>query len=196
MSRGDPGTRVRILEAARALLEAQPPHEVRMEDVGDAAGVSRQAVYLHFGSRGGLLLALVDHIDRREGLGEMLPRVWESASGVEALGRFVELVAEITPRIDAIALALESARATDEAAAEAWDDRMAGRLRTARRLAEWLDEDGALRDGWTVAEAADLIWAATAIHTWRDLVVERGWPAERYVRRVREMLLRALVERA
>lgn len=194
MSRGDPATRRRILDAARRLLEERrSPRDVTLGEIGEAAGVSRQAVYLHFGSRSGLLLALVERVDRQEGLRELHARVWAADCGAEALDRYVEVVADVTPRIDAIALALESARATDEDAAAAWADRMGGRHRMARRLAEWLENDGALRDGWTVDDAADMIWATLAIHTWRDLVIERDWPASRYVRRMRELLRRTLV---
>jgi AcrR family transcriptional regulator len=39
-----------------------------MSAVARAAGVSRQALYLHFADRAALLLAVVDHIDEREGL--------------------------------------------------------------------------------------------------------------------------------
>ena len=36
-----------------------------MAEIAKAAGVSRQAVYLHFGTRGGMLMALVKRADRR-----------------------------------------------------------------------------------------------------------------------------------
>lgn len=193
MSSGSPGTHTKILEAARALLEAKPPHEVTLAEIGSAAGVSRQSVYLHFGSRAGLLLALVEYVDRAEGLGKLHAHAWSADSGPEMLDRYVEVVAEITPRIDAIALALESACTTDEAAAQAWADRMAGRLRSARRIVERLYDEGVLREEWTVDEATDFVWATLAIHTWRDLVVARGWCKGRYIRHIRQVLRRVLL---
>ena len=57
-------TRERILTATRRLLEGGRVN-VGLEDVAKRAGVSRQAVYLIFGSRAQLLLALVDAMDRR-----------------------------------------------------------------------------------------------------------------------------------
>ena len=56
MSSGDPATRRRILEAARALLEARPGANIAMGEVAARAGVSRQALYLHFADRTNLLL--------------------------------------------------------------------------------------------------------------------------------------------
>ena len=56
-----------MLEAARALLEERSAQAVKLEDVASRAGVSRQSVYLHFGSRAGLLLALVAHVEASRG---------------------------------------------------------------------------------------------------------------------------------
>ena len=51
-------TRTTILDAARALFEAEPYTSVGMEAVAKRAGVSRQAIYLHFASKADLLTAL------------------------------------------------------------------------------------------------------------------------------------------
>ena len=56
MSSGDPATRARILAAARALLEERPGTGPSMGEVAARAGVSRQALYLHFADRSALLL--------------------------------------------------------------------------------------------------------------------------------------------
>ena len=45
------------------------------QDVARAAGVSRQAVYLHFGSRAGLLVAMARHHDRTSGFAERAARI-------------------------------------------------------------------------------------------------------------------------
>lgn len=56
MSSGDPQTRRRILDAAKTLLEANPGAPVPMAEVAASAGVSRQALYLHFTDRTTLFL--------------------------------------------------------------------------------------------------------------------------------------------
>ncbi len=48
-------TRTRILDATVRMLEEQGGRGVRMGDIAKAAGISRQAVYLHFSSRAELL---------------------------------------------------------------------------------------------------------------------------------------------
>ena len=57
-------TRERILEGAWTLLLDNRPSAVRMSDVAKQAGISRQAVYLHFPSRAELLIATTHYIDK------------------------------------------------------------------------------------------------------------------------------------
>ncbi len=51
-----------IIEAAIEVLARQPA--ASMEDIAAAAGVTRQTIYAHFGSRDALLNALLDHFTR------------------------------------------------------------------------------------------------------------------------------------
>ena len=43
-----------------------------------------------------------------------------------------------------------------------------------------LASDGALRDGITVEEAAEIAWALASPHQYEYLVIDRGWSIERY----------------
>ena len=51
------------MEATRQLIEQSQGKAVRLEDIAKASGVSRQTIYLHFGSRVDLMVATVQHID-------------------------------------------------------------------------------------------------------------------------------------
>ena len=51
-------TRQSIVESAHALVRRHGPRQVTVEDVAQAAGVSRPTVYAHFGDRKGLLRAV------------------------------------------------------------------------------------------------------------------------------------------
>ena len=55
-------TRTQILDAARVLFEEHGYHGAGLEAVAKKAGVSRQAIYLHFPSKSELLTALHLHI--------------------------------------------------------------------------------------------------------------------------------------
>ncbi|MGH8921391.1 MAG: TetR/AcrR family transcriptional regulator [Actinomycetes bacterium] len=60
-------TPVRIIEAARARLLADGYAALSTRKVADQAGVPLSQIHYHFGGRRGLLLAMLDHEDRRLG---------------------------------------------------------------------------------------------------------------------------------
>ncbi len=185
-------TRARILEAARALAEDRGTN-FRLEDVAQAARVSRQAVYLHFGSRSGLLLALVEHVDKSEGLPRYSQRVRSAPTGVDELLAFIDLIAEYTPRIYLIAKVLDEARRTDPAARAADENRMLLRREGCTRHIRRLHDEGRLAAGWTVQGAAETLWALTNVSTWEDLVLDRGWSRQAYARRLKRLCLATFV---
>jgi AcrR family transcriptional regulator len=186
-------TRTRILEAARELLEEHGYHGVGLEAVAAEAGVSRQSIYVHFGSKANLLLALVGHVDEQEGLGDLAEAVRRAPTAVEALDRFVDLVATLTPRVYRTAAVLDAARLDAPEAEAAWADRMASRRRRCGRIASRLAAEGRLAPGWSRDEAADLLWALTGLRVWEDLVIRRGWSSARFRRHLRRVLAQALV---
>ena len=61
-SGGRPETRTQILESARAMFEEHGYHGAGLAAVAKTAGVSRQAIYLHFPSKAELPTALHLHI--------------------------------------------------------------------------------------------------------------------------------------
>lgn len=58
--------RVRLLEAARQILDEVGPDNMSMDAVANAAGVGKGTLFRRFGSRTGLLLALLDHEEHIE----------------------------------------------------------------------------------------------------------------------------------
>lgn len=192
MSSGREPTRLALLKAARTLLEREPYSTVSMGAIATEAGVSRQAVYLHFGSKPELLLALVSYIDEVEGLPELLNRIRGAGSGVEALERFIDQVAALTPRVYRIGIALAAAAEHDAAAGAAWTDRMESRRATCGLIAARLEAEGSLSDALTAAEAADLLWAFSSMRVFEDLVEVRGYALERYRSVLEHALLRTV----
>jgi len=174
-------------------MEERSGQGVRMRDVAEAAGVSRQAVYDHFGSRADLMVATVRHGDEVLGLDGRLRRYRAATGGAERLGAFVEFWGNYVPEIHGIARALLAARETDEAVAAAWDDRMGVVYEACRDIVERLHRDGTLAPGWSLEEAADVLWTMLSIRSWESLVLERGWPVSRYVGRMQELTRHAFV---
>jgi AcrR family transcriptional regulator len=185
-------TRSRILSAAWDLVLARGAAAVRMRDVAAAAGVSRQLVYIHFGDRAGLLVAMARDHDEQSGFVERVvaTRELSPAEGLEALIReWFGYVPEILP----VAAGLQAAAGAGDEAAVAWSDRM-GDLREAFRIAmARLRRDGLLVRGWSVDAAADWVWMRSHLSGWQQLVGERGWAPKRYVDRTVRSILDELV---
>src|SRR5262245_23954575 len=181
-------TRSRLLNAARKLLEDRGPHGVGMEEIARAAGVSRQAAYLHFKSRRGLLLALVTHIDRGRDVDERVERLWAAPDALTALDGVAELAAVTNSEVHRIGTALDAARRWDSDFDAAWQDRMRRRLARYQRLVRWLAKEKALGAGWTTREAAMFLWMATSLATYDQLVIEMRLSLPAYTRLLRSMI--------
>ena len=192
MPYGDPETRRRILDTAWALLEEQGTG-VRIADIAAKAGVSRQAVYLHFGDRTSLFVALGDHVDVSFGRDRLRAHVFGAPTGVESLRRWVQTMSWYTAKIDTVSRIVELAAESDEALAAVWKDRMTGRRGHVRRIAERIAAEGQLADRWTAEAAADLIFAVTLPGPWRVLTSVVGWSNERYADEITGLLERSLL---
>lgn len=188
---GDPETRQHILEVTQELL-VEHGSALRLQEVAERAGVSRQAVYLHFGNRQGLLLALVRHMDETLELGDLLAHVYAATDGRQLLERAMRLSTEFWGKVAPVASVLVGSQ-EDDALRSAWRDRMAFRRGTFRRMAERLDELGELASSWNVDDASDLLYALTHFDSWRELTGELGWSDDHYAEAMSALLGRALL---
>ena len=191
--RSETEARTRILEAAWNMIVQRGLSDSSMAAIAKTAGVSRQTVYLHFGSRAGLLVAMARHHDSTSKLLARIVALRDQASPPELLddyfGSWLDYLREIFP----VARLLSVASVTDPEAALAWNDRMeelragiAGVMRTLR-------EAGLLAEGWSIHEATDWTWSQTHVDAWRHLVDERGWESERAKARILATLRASLL---
>jgi AcrR family transcriptional regulator len=162
--------------------------------IAKAAGVSRQAVYLHFQDRADLYVALARFVDEQRDLAGALKRIDQAPTGAEAMREAVELQARMNPDLYPLAAVMDAIRRQDPAVEAAWQDRLENRLRGAREIARRIDADGALRPGLDAKVAADLIWTMTSLRMWEDLVIGRGWSDRRYIQEVGAALERAVLK--
>ncbi len=183
----------KILLAAEALIVKRGGADVTIEQVAQAAGMSRQAVYLHFPDRGSLFLAMVRQSDERRGLAAEIQHIRDAPTGCEAMRRMVSLQARSNQHVWAMARMLDAVRRTDPAVEQAWQDRLRHRLAGCRDIIRKVASEGNLRVGLDLNTAADLLWTITSLRMWEDLVVQRGWSAKRYESHVYAVLLRSLI---
>lgn len=181
MSSENPTTRERILKSAWELLEDGMGSAVRMSDIAKRAGISRQALYLHFPNRADLLVATTRYLDEVNRVDDRLAPSRGAASGEQRLAAFVEAWGNYIPEIYGVAKALMAMQETDAEARAAWADRMQAVRDGCRAAVDALHEEGRLSDDLTRQTATDLLWALLSVRHWEQLRHACGWPQERYV---------------
>lgn len=177
-------TRAGILEAAWNLMAEQRRLDAGMAEIAAAAGVSRQTLFLAFGKRAGVLVAMVRHQDTR---GDHVLRMRQiAATGADrtALHAFVDAWLDYLPVVYPVAIQLESGSLSDADANAAWQDRIfsQGVRMGLDRILGQIAAGGGLVAGQDPSRLADLCLTLQVPSAWRYLVVERGWTADAFVR--------------
>jgi AcrR family transcriptional regulator len=193
MSSDNPKTRDRILKASLELLEASQGQSVRMSDIAKLAGITRQALYLHFSTRAELLIATTLYLDELKGTDERLAPSRAAQTGVERLDAFIAAWGAYIPEIYGIAKALLAMRDTDEAAAKAWDDRMQAMREGCEAAIMALNRDNKLLPGHSPDQATDILWTMLSVRNWEQLTIECGWSQEHYIETLKSLARRIFV---
>lgn len=182
-------TRRAILEAARDAFLASGWTGAGIRAIATAAGVSPETVYAHFGSKTGLLRAVIDQAvvgdDEQVALadraGFLAIGEGDRAARLAAAAR---LVTGINVRIAALLQLLREAARSDPDLAELFQESLARRrLDSARAVAMAIGREP------TKVES-DGNWAVTSPEVYLLLVADSGWTPEQY-----EQWLAHLLER-
>ena len=185
-------TRARILKSTVELLEKGGGQKVRMSDIAKAAGISRQALYLHFPTRAELLVATTRYLDEVNDVDALLAES-RAARGTARLAAWVAVWGNYIPKIYGVAKALMAMQETDEEAAAAWADRMGAVRHGCAAAVRALAEEGRLTGDMGEEEATDFLWALLSVRGWEQLRFECGWSQEDYVTRMQGAVARCLV---
>ena len=179
-------TRRLIVAAAARLFVGRGYAATSIDQVAEAAGVSRATVFQSVGGKPALLKAAYDVAIVGDDAPESLPERPRSRA-IQAepdprrfLGRYVELVVEIDERIAGIYEAVRNAAAADPAIGALWETIQADRHVGATHVVEFLVAKGGLRRGLDRVAAADILWTLMDPTTYLRLVRDRGWSPGRY----------------
>ena len=181
MSSDDSTTRERILQSTwTALLDSSKPR-VRMSDIANSAGISRQALYLHFANRTELLIETTRYIDRVKDVEQRLARSRSASCGLERLEAYVDAWVNYIPEIYGVANALMIMGVTDEDARLAWNGRLAAVREGCEAIVATLSREGRLSHRLSPPEATDVLCAHLSGETWQYLRDRPGWSQSRHV---------------
>ena len=179
-------TRARMLDAAQRVFGDKGYASSTIEAIASEAGVAVDTVYAGFGSKRGLLSALMD------------VRVGGDDEPIDLLDRSGPQGVRLEPnqkrQLDAFAkditLVIERARPVDDImrGAAAVDSEIAalrGRIQEQRfqnmlKFVSWVTANGRLRGGMSEEAAAAIVWSVTSPEMHRLLRVDRAWTVERY----------------
>jgi AcrR family transcriptional regulator len=183
-------SRTAIVKAAGRLL-AENGAAVTLEQVARAAGVSRQAIYLHFANRNALVVAVADDARQHAGLAERTAALTEATTPRALLEGFARIAATFHAEVAEAELGMEALCRIDAELAEAWGKRAAGRETVARKVVEQLAAMNAL--ALPAREATDLLWALSSASLFDLLVRQRRWSVRSYETHLVRVLEAALV---
>ena len=175
-----------MIDAASRLFGEQGYAATSIEQVAEAAGVSRATVFNAVGNKPVLLktaldiaivgdddpVALPDRPRSRAIRAEPDPRTY--------LTLYAELLTDMAARLAPISEAARSAAGADPDARQLWHEHQAQRLIGAKRVVADLARKGRLRDGLAKGDAADLVWVLNDPGLYHHLVFLRGWSPARF----------------
>jgi AcrR family transcriptional regulator len=170
-------TRRRVLDAVEDRLREAPAERISVEDIARRAGVARSTIYLVFGSRAGLFEAFGLDLLMRGGFARVQRAVADPDPRVTIRDGIRGGVHSFAAHRDVLR-ALYSMAQLDTDALEGVQRSEGRRTRGMGQLARRLDQDGALRDDVTRAEAAHLLWVLTSFEAFDLLYTGRSLDAE------------------
>jgi AcrR family transcriptional regulator len=175
-----------VIAAAQSLFSGRGYAATTIDSISEAADVPAATVYRLFGSKLGILKAMLDLSiagDEQPVAVQERPAVLELLADpdpAKLLAGFAAITAAINRRSNEVYRVLESAAGSDAAAAELLADIQQQRDHGQGQLARALARKHLLRKGIREGDAADVIHALMSPEVFRLLVIDRGWAPQRY----------------
>lgn len=179
-------TRRRIIDAARQVLTTQPLRSFNLSEVAGSARVVRSTIYAVFGSREGLLRAVVQDMSERGGW-ERMREAFRHPDAWEAVRRNIEVGTRMAASEHPVALAISVLAAVDPDAAVVAAEMDEVRRRGLESLARRLREQGYLRPELSHQEAVDILWVLSSWKTFDQLHTGRGLDQQAVAERLATM---------
>lgn len=184
-------TRRRILDAARELFGETGFHHASLEDVAARAEVVRPTIYRHFGSKLGLLQALVADAEQRAGI-ERVFAAMALPDAAEAVRIMLSEHCRFWADEEQLFRQVVGLAAVDPEARQVIEGKDASRRRDMRGLAERLQRQGTLDPAWSPQRAGETLWFLTSFTTF-DHLHRRGGLSRRALQRTLHELASAFI---
>jgi AcrR family transcriptional regulator len=186
-------TRQRILEATRKLMATRGFEGASIAAIAKSAKVAVPTVYATFGSKRGIVSALLDNARFGPAYQEHVSKARQSEDPAERL-RFAAGIARriFDAERDEVAFLWKTGAIAPELAVKQKD--LERRRHTAQQsLIELLAKSGRLREGLAATTAGDILWTLTSQAIYTQLVAECNWTSQRYEDWLADALIRELL---
>jgi AcrR family transcriptional regulator len=192
-------TRLRILEASGDLFAERGYVATTIDAVAAQAGVAVDTVYATFGTKKGLLSAVIDlrvtgSADESDVLAGDGPRRIQTMTDQRQM--VADFAADIVARVERVRPiddVIRGAATIDPDIAELRGRMQENRFSKLRAFTEWLAAHGSLLDDQDADEAAAVVWTLTSPEVNRLLRDVRGWSSQRYEQWLSATLQRVLL---
>jgi AcrR family transcriptional regulator len=182
-------TRDAILSSARALFARQGYAATAVRPIAEEAGVAVATLYSTFGSKQGVLIALVDRIRVETGAPALWDELEAGSDAEEIVLRGAHLRRVILERCGDIVATMREGAAGDPGVAAAYAEGQRRNREGITRMCVRLEQLGALREGLSRKRAVDGVAALFAEETYEELTGQRsGWTPDEYEQWLAERL--------
>jgi AcrR family transcriptional regulator len=190
-------TRTRILDAAAELFLERGYARTTMKDIAVQAEVARDTVHAIFGSKAGVLTALIDYRLVPDGSVTnvtQLPGALAIKCEVDQrkqIELFARFIAGISTELRPVYEILRTASAVEPEMAKVFEEMDQFRMNNMQTYAKWIAARGPLRV--SIRQAGETIWALASLDVARMLCDELGWTESQHARWLSDTLIRTLL---
>lgn len=168
-------TRERMLATARREFATRGYTATTVETIADVAGVSPQTFYTAFGSKRGVLLALLDNMPAAADPAAVAADLASAPDAEHQIALLIDYRLRLYAGSLDVLMAVRAASSQDPDVAAVWAEGEERRRRNQQRLLSSWNAQGRLRPGMTRRQADDILWALTGPDVYMLFVVERRW---------------------
>jgi AcrR family transcriptional regulator len=190
-------TRARILDAASQLFLERGYARTTMKDIAAQADVARDTVHAVFGSKAGVLTALVDQrLVPDDSVANVTQRpdalaIRDEVDQRQQIKLLAEFIAGISTELRPVFEILRTASAVEPEMARVFEEMDRFRLINMRTYARWIAARGPLRV--STRRAGEMIWAVASLDVARMFCDEIGWTESQHARWLADTLVRTLL---
>ena len=171
-------TRARIFAAAQTLLGTAGFHQISVEAIARQADVSRKTVYYHFGSKRGLIDAVVTDLEQQAEVVARVRAIVEQPDVGHALPAYMREVCRFWTSAQGVIRSLSALAALDREVAEVLGEHDAARRRRLVAFVARLAEQERMPAEASPERIVDTLWMLSSFGTFDHLVQRSEIPPD------------------